>query len=343
MEKHLTENSRRGFLGGLGAAFATLSLPIQQAAAQAPNDAAGNPIPKKTISNPYIYRFSIGEFEAWSISDGYGTFKQGVTKKMWPPAERAEMTKALTALGERPDDMTLYVNILLLRKDKEVILVDAGFGPHKNPNWGWLADAMGSLGIAFADVTHALLSHSHIDHIGGLASGGKILFPNAAVHVLREEVDFWRGKEPDFSKSHRTDDIKGMIRNVCGSFDTLQPNLVIHKDGDQILGGAITILSAPGHTDGHAIFRIQSGGQSLLHVSDLAHNHVLMLENPAWFIDFDHNPEVAIATRRKIFAEIAVTREHVFGFHLPWPGLGIVIPNGRKGYQWVPSSHRWDF
>ena len=343
MEKHLTENSRRGFLGGLGAAFATLSLPIQQAAAQAPNDAAGNPIPKKTISNPYIYRFSIGEFEAWSISDGYGTFKQGVTKKMWPPAERAEMTKALTALGERPDDMTLYVNILLLRKDKEVILVDAGFGPHKNPNWGWLADAMGSLGIAVAEVTHALLSHSHIDHIGGLASGGKILFPNAAVHVLREEVDFWRGKEPDFSKSHRTDDIKGMIRNVCGSFDTLQPNLVIHKDGDQILGGAITILSAPGHTDGHAIFRIQSGGQSLLHVSDLAHNHVLMLENPAWFIDFDHNPEVAIATRRKIFAEIAVTREHVFGFHLPWPGLGIVIPNGRKGYQWVPSSHRWDF
>jgi glyoxylase-like metal-dependent hydrolase (beta-lactamase superfamily II) len=343
MEKHLTENTRRGFVGGLGAAFATLSLPIQQAAAQAANDAAGNPIPKKTISNPYIYRFSIGEFEAWSISDGYGTFKQGVTNKMWPPAERGEMTKALTALGERPDDMTLYVNILLLRKDKEVILVDAGFGPHKNPNWGWLADAMGSLGIAFADVTHALLSHSHIDHIGGLASGGKILFPNAAVHVLREEVDFWRGKEPDFSKSHRTDDIKGMIRNVCGSFDTLQPNLVIHKDGDQILGGAITILSAPGHTDGHAIFRIQSGGQSLLHISDLAHNHVLMLENPAWFIDFDHNPEVAIATRRKIFAEIAVTREHVFGFHLPWPGLGIVIPNGRKGYQWVPSSHRWDF
>lgn len=343
MEKHLTENTRRGFLGGLGAAFATLSLPIPNVAAQAANDGAGNPIPKKTISNPYIYRFSIGEFEAWSISDGYGTFKQGVTNKMWPPAERAEMTKALTALGERPDDMTLYVNILLLRKDKEVILVDAGFGPHKNPNWGWLADAMGSLGIAFADVTHALLSHSHIDHIGGLASGGKILFPNAAVHVLREEVDFWRGKEPDFSKSHRTDDIKGMIRSVCGSFDTLQPNLVIHKDGDQILGGAITILAAPGHTDGHAIFRIQSGGQSLLHISDLAHNHVLMFEDPAWFIDFDHNPEVAIATRRRIFAEIAATREHIFGFHLPWPGLGIVIPNGRKGYQWVPSSHRWDF
>jgi glyoxylase-like metal-dependent hydrolase (beta-lactamase superfamily II) len=343
MEEHLTENTRRGFLSGLGAAFATLTLPTHVAAAQATTDASGKTISKKTISNPYIYEFSIGDFEAWSVSDGYGTFMQGVTNKMWPPAERAEMSKALTAIGERPDDMTLYVNILLLRKGKEVILVDAGFGPHQNTNWGWLANAMESIGIAFANVTHALLSHSHIDHIGGLASGGKILLPNAAVHVLKEEVDFWRGKEPDFSKSRRTDDIQGMIRNVRSSFDTLQPNLVIHKDGDQILDGGITILAAPGHTDGHAIFRIKSGGESLLHISDLAHNHVLMFEDPAWFIDFDHNPEVAIATRRKIFAEIATTRERIYGFHLPWPGLGVVIPNGRKGYQWVPSSHRWDF
>ena len=343
MEKPLPENSRRQFLGNLGAALAAFSIPASLAAAQAATDASGNPIAKKTISNPYVYKFSIGKFEAWSISDGYGTFKQGVTKKMWPPAERAEMTKALVALGERPDDMTLYVNILLLRKDKEVILVDAGFGPHKNQNWGWLADAMETIGIDFKDVTHALLSHSHIDHIGGLASGGKILFPNAAVHVLKEEVDFWRGKEPDFSKSHRTDDIKGMIKNVRGSFDTLQPNLVLHKDGDQILDGAVTIISAPGHTDGHAIFRIKSEGQSLLHVSDLAHNHVLMLEDPNWFIDFDHDPAAAIATRKKVFAEIAVTKERAYGFHLPWPGIGVVVPNGRKGYQWIPSSHRWDF
>jgi glyoxylase-like metal-dependent hydrolase (beta-lactamase superfamily II) len=103
------------------------------------------------------------------------------------------------------------------------------------------------------------------------------------------------------------------------------------------------MISAPGHTDGHAIFRIKSEGQSLLHVSDLAHNHVLMLEDPNWFIDFDHDPAAAIATRKKVFAEIAVTKERAYGFHLPWPGIGVVVPNGRKGYQWIPSAHRWDF
>jgi len=307
MEKPHTKPSRRDFIGGFGAAFATLGLATPLSAKQAATDAAGNAIPEKTISNPYIYKFSIGKFEAWSISDGFGTFTKGVNSRMWPPAERPEMSKALTALGERPDDMTLYVNILLLRKDKEVILVDAGFGPHQKATWGWLAKAMESIGITFADVTHAMLSHSHIDHIGGLASGGKILFPNAAVHVLREELDFWRAKEPDFSKSHRTDDIPKMIQNVRNSFDT------------------------------------KSEGESLLHISDLAHNHVLMFENPEWFIDFDHNPQVAIATRKKIFEEIAATRERIYGFHLPWPGLGVIIPNGRKGYQWVAESHRWDF
>lgn len=343
MKKTHNEHSRRRFLTSLGTAVTALGMPASLNAANTVTEAGGNSIDKKTILNPYIYQFRIGDFEAWSISDGYGTFKQGVTQKMWPPAEQARMTAALVALGERPDDMTLYVNILLLRHGKEVIIVDAGFGPHSNTNWGWLAEAMDSIGISFNDVTHALLSHSHIDHIGGLASGGKILFPNAAVHVLREELNFWRAKEPDFSKTHRTDDIQGMIRSVRASFDTLQSNLVIHNDGDQILDGAITILAAPGHTDGHAIYRIKSRAESLLHISDLAHNHVLMFEDPNWFIDFDHNPQVAVATRKKVFAEIAVTKERVFGFHLPWPGLGIVIPKGRKGYQWVPSSHRWDF
>jgi hypothetical protein len=52
---------------------------------------------------------------------------------------------------------------------------------------------------------------------------------------------------------------------------------------------------------------------------------------------------VAIATRKKVFAEIAATKERAYGFHIPWPGLGVVTPNGRKGYQWIPSTWRWDF
>ena len=56
MENPLPENSRRQFLGSLGAALAAFTIPASLAAAQAATDAAGNPIPKKTISNPYVYK-----------------------------------------------------------------------------------------------------------------------------------------------------------------------------------------------------------------------------------------------------------------------------------------------
>ena len=82
---------------------------------------------KNNKKKAYIYAFHVGKIEAWSISDGWGTFGKCVSKKMWPPAQRPEMTKALTDLGERPDDVTLYINVLVLRLGKEVVLVDAGF------------------------------------------------------------------------------------------------------------------------------------------------------------------------------------------------------------------------
>ena len=69
MENHYSENSRRQFLGSLGTAFAALGMPATLSAAQAATDAGGNPIEKKSILNPYIYEFRIGDFEAWSISD----------------------------------------------------------------------------------------------------------------------------------------------------------------------------------------------------------------------------------------------------------------------------------
>lgn len=115
MKKKQNDHTRCRFIGSLGAAVTALGMPASLIAAKTDTDAAGNSLAKKTILNPYIYAFRIGDFEAWSISDGYGTFNQGVTKKMWPPAEQPRMTEALVALGERPDDMTLYVNILLLR------------------------------------------------------------------------------------------------------------------------------------------------------------------------------------------------------------------------------------
>jgi glyoxylase-like metal-dependent hydrolase (beta-lactamase superfamily II) len=331
--------SRRQFLGSSFAALGAVALPAAGFAAATPTSSAPAAPPKKNLNNPYVYRFNIGAIEAWSISDGHLLFNDRVDK-MWPPDRRDAMVRELEAHGERTDGIPLYVNVLVLRKGREVVLCDAGFGLRTNPNIGWLADGLASIGISPGDVTHTILSHGHSDHIGGFVTSGRPTFPNAGLHVLKAEVDFWRSAQPDFSKSHRRDNIPNMIRSVRESFDALQSNLVLHQDGDAILGGAIAIESAPGHTDGHCVLRIRDGGETLVHLMDVAHNHVLMFADPAWFIEFDHDPEVAVAVRQRLFARLAASRERCYGFHLPWPGIGRVLPRN-PGYRWEPERFSW--
>lgn len=331
--------SRRQFIGSSLAALGAVSLPAMAAGASNAPAAAPAPLPAKNLNNPYVYRFKIGGIEAWSISDGHMLFNDRVDK-MWPPDQREAMVRDLKDHGERTDGIPLYVNVLVLRMGSEIVLCDSGFGVRSNPNIGWLADGLASIGIKPEQVTQAILSHGHSDHIGGFVHAGKLIYPNAALRLLKAEVDFWRSPQPDFSKSHRRDNIPNMIKSVREAFDVMQPNLQLHQDGDQILNGAITIDSAPGHTDGHCVLRIRDGEESLLHLMDVAHNHLLMFTDPSWFIEFDHNPEVAVAVRKKIFGRIAQTRERAYGFHLPWPGIGRVLPKA-AGYKWEQERFSW--
>lgn len=170
---------------------------------------------------------------------------------------------------------------------------------------------------------------------------GRAAFPNAALHFLPEEFAFWHQREPDFSRSRRDQaQLPGMIRQVRLEFEALRSVCQPVKDGASLFGGAVTVKAAPGHTAGHAIFRIRSGKESLLHLMDISHHHGFMFHNPAWTIAFDHDPQQAVETRRKVFAKAAAERTRCYGFHLPWPGLGQVLPQG-EGYQWYPERWSW--
>ena len=99
-------------------------------------------------------------------------------------------------------------------------------------------------------------------------------------------------------------------------------------------------LVGRGHTAGHALFRLRSGSHSLLHFMDVAHHHTLMFSDPSWAINFDHHPEQAVDTRKKIFVELSTTHERAYGFHLPFPGLGRVARVDR-GYAWQQERWSW--
>ena len=140
----------------------------------------------KDNKNPWIYAFTIGDVEAWSISDGFLDIRAGLSI-MYPESERGEMKLLLEQHLEQTDSLHMYINILVLRRDKEVIVFDAGFGIVDNPNRGWLIEGLQTVGINRMDVTAAFLSHTHGDHMAGfIAPDETPMFPNAAIYTTPE-------------------------------------------------------------------------------------------------------------------------------------------------------------
>lgn len=323
--------SRRGFLA---------SIPVALAASQLRAES-----PVKSVAsvakNPITYRFTIGDIEAFAISDGLLRFP-AARKIMYPEDQRDAMDAALVEEGEPLDFVPCFINTLVLRWDKHVVVVDPGFGGKSRPKFGWMFDALPQLGITNDQVTAGFLSHAHADHLGGFVTDGRPTFPNASVHVLQDELDFWFAKEPDFSESHRNpQELPGLIKGNREKFDILKPHTQAMKGGEQLLDSRITIEPAPGHTAGHAMFRVSSQGQSVLLISDLVHHPVLMFRDPNWFVGLDHHPKAAVASRKKVFAQAAAERTRLFAFHLSWPGLGHVVRMG-EGYRWAPERIQWD-
>lgn len=336
------DQSRRQFLtaSGLAAATGIATSLVSTPSASAQNAKIENPL--TDIRNPSVYHFKIGEIDAWSISDGYMKIGQGLSL-MYPESERENMAQALKEQSEPLDHIPLYVNILVIKVGDEIALFDAGMGGIEKHNRGWLIPGLKQIGISPDQVTCTFLSHAHSDHIAGFTTDGKPTFKNAALNVTPEEYNHWRSKNPDFSKTKRNPKaIPGMVKQAQKHLEILTPNKEFAPVGASLLDGTVTVENGFGHTPGHAVYRIRckKTGEELLHTVDLAHNHILMFQDPAWKIGWDNNLELAAQTRKRIFSQAATAKTRVYGFHLPFPGIGRITTKG-KGHTWIPERHVW--
>src|SRR5690606_27590415 len=117
--------TRRDWLKSLGVGAvalggSALALPSRLHAQTA------HPPPPDSFRNPWIYAFTLGDVEAWVISDGHFSFNQGL-EMMHPASERGAMQRLLEENHEPTDTIPIYVNILVIRRGAEVMIFDAGF------------------------------------------------------------------------------------------------------------------------------------------------------------------------------------------------------------------------
>ncbi|HST25178.1 MAG TPA: MBL fold metallo-hydrolase [Gaiellaceae bacterium] len=225
--------------------------------------------------------------------------------------------------GVFPGTVWAPINVLLLRGHGRTVLVDAGSGPFVDVWPGLTDDLGGRLEAEGASPDLLVLTHFDFDHSGGLVTGRtpdelRPTFPGVTVLAPAEAL-----------AEARSADEEDVAAQVVATLDAARL-LDGYEDGAEPAPG-LRLRAAQGHRLGHSIVEV---GDSLVHVVDIVHDR-LHVEHLDWDRTWDADPEVALATRGTILAELAERGSSVLASHIPEPGR---IERAGDGLRWASLS-----
>lgn len=339
MEQRLSL-TRRGALT-IGAALPLLAgLRIRPAGAENAGDEA------VVVPRPHgggYYRFPIGDFAATVTSDGYGTIA------FWPvfAANQPEVaTEAFLRDNHLAQSNQATNNLLVVDTPTDRILVDTGFGDVLGPAFGRFPQLVQNLalaGITPESITMVIVSHVHLDHVGGIVTkSGEHIFPKARYVIVDDELSYWTGSrfEPDINASKAPEEFKKAAIYAARTYlPPIRQRMEVVRPGADIVPG-VSLISAPGHSPFHTAIRFSSGDAELIHMADVAHRSDSGLQHPEWSIIFDYDADQAIASRKRMLSQVASDRTMVMGYHFPFPALGYIEAAG-PAYRWNPVPWTW--
>jgi glyoxylase-like metal-dependent hydrolase (beta-lactamase superfamily II) len=234
----------------------------------------------------------------------------------------------------------LGMRCLLIEHPDALVLIDTGAGDKETEKFygiygiensaigqvgpTQLESALAEAGFAPADVDVVINSHLHFDHAGGNTRRGEggapvVSFPNARYLMRRGEWEW----------AHHTNE-RTAASYFGHNYDPVQQagraELV---DGDREVLAGISLRHTPGHTPHHQGILIESGGERMFYLADLAPttSHVPL----PWIMGYDVEPLVTLETKRRLWAEAARERWTVVFEHDAVNAFGRIVADG-KGY-----------
>lgn len=259
--------------------------------------------------------FRLGSLELIALHDAQFVMHND-GKVFGVDAGPAAVAEVLRAAGQPDDRITVSVSALLVRSGKRLVLLDSGLGAKAG---GALQASLKAAGVAPDAITDVVITHSHFDHVGGLATeNGTLAFPNAKIRMTAAEWTYMKGRAES----------AGLVKIIDGH---VEPFTV----GKPIAPGIFPV-ALDGHTPGHVGYEVVSGKAKLLDVGDMVHSFVISLARPGWTVGFDTDSAAAKATRIATLSRLAKDHELMFAPHFPFPGVGRVAGDGTE-FHWVPD------
>src|SRR5215472_6651702 len=293
----------------------------------------GRPVPDELVPSRYALR--VGEIDVLMISDGVFPLPATTLATNADPADLAAW------LDDRLQPRDVYkwpLNVVVVRSGGRTVLIDSGAGSEfpDFPQVGRLATRLDAAGIDPASVTDVVLTHMHVDHVGGLLGDGlrRQLRPGLPIHLAAAEVEFWAS--PDFSRNTFAG-MPEVLRSAAKRFaDEYRSQMRLFETEHEVAPGVV-VRRTGGHTPGHSVVRVASGGDRLTFLGDAVfQDH---FDRPDWYNAFDHDPEEAVRVRIGLLRELAAAREPLVAAHVSFP-YGRVALAGDV-FRWIPTI--WEY
>jgi glyoxylase-like metal-dependent hydrolase (beta-lactamase superfamily II) len=228
----------------------------------------------------------------------------------------------------------------ILRDGQKTIIIDTGVGNGKKRDYPGFGDRfhmvntpyldrLAAIGITPSDVTHVVITHLHMDHVGwntmNVGNTWVPTFPNARYVFGRADME--RVLSPGFLAK------AGMAERVA--HDSLLPvinaGLVDPSEPGQELFPGFSFEAAPGHTPDQLAIRVKSDGAEALFTADAFHTPIQIVR-PDWSSRFALDPKTAQRTREGILEKAANHGTILFPSHFCDPFYGRIVRHG-AGYR----------
>lgn len=286
---------------------------------------------------PSRYAVDIGDIEVLVISDGVLPI---TASTLATNVESNELAGWLDDNFLPPEVVDWPLNVVVVRSGDRTILVDAGLGLEfpDFPRAGQTVQRLEAAGVDLSSVTDVVLTHLHMDHVGGLLTEGlkQRLRPDLRVHAATAEAEFWAA--PDFTQTVMPQPIPDVLRRVATQFlDEYHGQLRTFENEYEVAPGVL-ISRTGGHTPGHSVVRLESRGEKLTFAGDAV--FAPGFDNPEWQNGFEHDPAEAARVRIQLLRELAATGESLVATHLPFPSVCHVAVAG-DAFRCVPAA--WDY